>query len=129
MSILTCGVSSFIGPLHSAEGGIGIERGRVGGVRIGIGVDDPHQGRARVEQEVWRAMLLEPESVAAMSVSKSYDFHQGCQMAKFDPFLSLDCAPTPSTLAQRAKQIRPKKSGYRQLATIIFIPFEDVSPI
>ena len=23
-----------------------------------------------------------------------------CQMAKFDPFLSLDCAPTPSTLAQ-----------------------------
>ena len=23
----------------------------------------------------------------------------GCQMAKFDPFLSLDCAPTPSTLA------------------------------
>ena len=25
---------------------------------------------------------------------------QGCQMAKFDPFLSLDCAPTPSTLAQ-----------------------------
>ena len=26
-------------------------------------------------------------------------FGQGCQMAKFDPFLSLDCAPTPSTLA------------------------------
>ena len=25
---------------------------------------------------------------------------QGCQMAKFDPFLSLDCAPTPSALAQ-----------------------------
>ena len=25
---------------------------------------------------------------------------QCCQMAKFDPFLSLDCAPTPSTLAQ-----------------------------
>ena len=24
----------------------------------------------------------------------------GCQMAKFDPFLSLDWAPTPSTLAQ-----------------------------
>ena len=23
---------------------------------------------------------------------------QGCQMAKFDPFLSLDCASTPSTL-------------------------------
>ena len=88
MSILTCGVSSFIGPLHSAEGGIGIERGRVGGVRIGIGVDDPHQGRARVEQEVWRAMLLEPESVAAMSVSKSYDFHQGCQVAKLDPWIA-----------------------------------------
>ena len=26
--------------------------------------------------------------------------HHGCQMAKFDPFLSLDCAPTSSTLAQ-----------------------------
>ena len=26
--------------------------------------------------------------------------YQGCQIAKFDPFLSLDCAPTPSTLAQ-----------------------------
>ena len=25
---------------------------------------------------------------------------QCCQIAKFDPFLSLDCAPTPSTLAQ-----------------------------
>ena len=24
-----------------------------------------------------------------------------CYAAKFDPFLSLDCAPTPSTLAQR----------------------------
>ena len=25
---------------------------------------------------------------------------QCCRIAKFDPFLSLDCAPTPSTLAQ-----------------------------
>ena len=27
-------------------------------------------------------------------------------MAKFDPFLSLDCAPTPSTLAQSKEEIK-----------------------
>ena len=29
-----------------------------------------------------------------------HHIRHGCQMAKLDPFLSLDCAPLPSTLAQ-----------------------------
>ena len=29
-----------------------------------------------------------------------------CYAAKFDPFLSLDCAPTPSNLAQSKERIR-----------------------
>ena len=36
-----------------------------------------------------------------LALSSHVQVHsQCCQMAKFDPFLSLDCAPTPSTLAQ-----------------------------
>ena len=36
------------------------------------------------------------KSQSTCKVSKT----QGCQMAKFDPFHSLDCAPTTSTLVQ-----------------------------
>ena len=36
-----------------------------------------------------------------LQAASNVNFPQGCQMAKFDPFLSLDCAPSPSTLAWR----------------------------
>ena len=47
---------------------------------------------------------------------------EGCQMAKFDPFLSLDCVPTPSTLAQSKERDQILPSGNlatRDLATVV----------
>ena len=44
--------------------------------------------------------ISEPASPWMPHVPLSSSLHQCCQMAKFDPFLSLDCAPMPSTLAQ-----------------------------
>ena len=59
---LTCGVGGLVGPLHGAEGGVGVGRGRVRRVRVGVGVDDAHQRRPRVQQEVGGAVPLEPKS-------------------------------------------------------------------
>ena len=57
---LTCRGGGFVGPPHPAVGGVGVEGRRVGGVRVGVGVDDPHEGRPRGQQQVGGAMALEP---------------------------------------------------------------------
>ena len=73
-------------------------------VGIGIGVGGSSNGSTRLSE---RMMLGSGPGQKVRGIISFFviriaevPFAQGCQMAKFDPFLSLVCAPTPSTLAQ-----------------------------
>ena len=46
---------------------------------------------------------------------------QGCQMAKLYPFLSLDCAPTPSTLAQSKERKGSNFAIWQPCITYLFV--------
>ena len=61
-----------------------------------------------------------------IAVNVGGDRNPCCQMAKFDPFLSLDCASTPSTLAQskerKGSNFAVWQHGFRSPPILTAIP-------
>ena len=59
--------------------------------------DKVERGEGRLDSDFLEELKKYFLEVGGLPAQKPYSI-QGCKMAKFDPFLSLDCAPTPSTL-------------------------------
>ena len=59
--------------------------------------DEREEARAEAEAEAAEA---NPGPTQSQGHNKAYGRTQGCQMAKFDPFLSLDCARVEGVGAQ-----------------------------